>query len=183
MEPIEQQIRQWIERVVIGLNLCPFAGTPYKNGQIRIVVSPAETDVALLDGLRSELELLKGSPVETLETTLIVVTAMLGHFDDYNQFLDEADRLLESEGWADDFQIASFHPDYMFEGTRANDPGNLTNRSPWPILHILRESSIDAALEEFPDTDSIPKRNVRLMKSLSRQERRAYFPWLDKPSS
>ena len=107
---------------------------------------------------------------------------MLTHFDDYNQFLDQADDLLQAEDWADDFQIASFHPDYMFEGTRASDAGNLTNRSPWPILHILRESSIDAALAEYPDTDSIPRRNVRLMKSLSRQERRAYFPWLEKPA-
>lgn len=182
MEAIEQQVRQWIERIVIGLNLCPFAGTPFKNGQIRITVSQADTDALLLDELRRELQLLRESPLETLETTLIVVAGMLTHFDDYNQFLDQAEDLLQSEDWADEYQIASFHPDYMFEGTRASDPGNLTNRSPWPILHILRESSIDAALAEYPDTDSIPRRNVRLMKSLSRQERRAYFPWLEKPA-
>ncbi len=179
MEAVEQQIREWVERVVIGLNLCPFAGTPYKNGQVRITLSPAETEEALLDDLRRELQLLKDSPVETLETTMIAVTGMLANFDDYNQFLDVADDLLRDEGWADDYQIASFHPQYMFGGTRANDPGNLTNRSPCPILHIIREASIDQALADYPDPDSIPRRNVRLMKSLSRQERRGYFPWLE----
>lgn len=179
MESVEQQVRQWVERIVIGLNLCPFAATPYKNGQVRIAVSEAATDEGLLGDLRRELQLLQDSPIETLETTLVVVTGMLTEFDDYNQFLDLADDLLGDEGWSDDYQIASFHPHYMFGGTRANDPGNLTNRSPWPILHILREASIDRALEEYPDPDSIPRRNVRLMKSLSRQERRAYFPWLE----
>ncbi|MDB5337004.1 MAG: hypothetical protein JWN70_2623 [Planctomycetaceae bacterium] len=179
MESVEQQVRQWVERIVIGLNLCPFAATPYKNGQVRITISEAATGETLLDDLRRELQLLKDSPVETLETTMIVVTRMLAEFDDYNQFLEDADILLQDEDWAVDYQIASFHPHYMFGGTRANDPGNLTNRSPWPILHILREASIDQALEEYPDPDSIPRRNVRLMKSLSRQERRAHFPWLE----
>lgn len=177
MNEVEQQVRQWVERIVIGLNLCPFAGAPYKNGLVRITVSQATTSETLLDELRRELLLLDDSPAETLETTLIVIEAMLAEFDDYNQFLELVDEVLELEDWANEFQVASFHPQYVFAGTRASDPGNLTNRSPWPILHIIREASIDRALEEYPDSDTIPRKNIRLMKSLSRQERRAYFPW------
>ncbi len=181
MEDAEQQIRQWVERIVIGLNLCPFAGTPYKNGQVRITVSSAATSETLLNDLRNELVLLQGSPIETVETTLIIVVAMLSNFDDYNQFLDQVDQLLEAEAWSDEYQVASFHPNYVFEGTRASDPGNLTNSSPWPILHIIREASIDRALEEYPDPEAIPRRNIRLLKSLSRQERRGHFPWRESP--
>lgn len=177
MEAVQQQIRQWLERIVIGLNLCPFAGTPYKNGQVRISVSQAATSPALLDDLRHELTLLRDSPAMAIETTLLVVVAMLAAFDDYNQFLDQVDDLLRQEGWAEEYQVASFHPQYTFHGTKANDPGNLTNRSPWPILHIIREASIDKALAEYPDPDAIPRRNIRLLKSLSQQERRAHFPW------
>ncbi|MES2788221.1 MAG: DUF1415 domain-containing protein [Planctomycetota bacterium] len=182
MQSAEQQVREWVERIVIGLNLCPFAGAPYKNGQIRISVTPAVTSQALLDELRNELRLLKETPPETLETTLIVVESLLADFDDYNQFLDHVDDLLQLEGWADDFQVASFHPQYLFEGTRPNDPGNLTNRSPWPILHIIREASIDKALETYADPDAIPQRNIRQMQSLTAQQRRDYFPWLHKPA-
>lgn len=173
---VEQQIRRWLEEVVIGLNLCPFAGVPYREGRVRIFVSPAETEELLREHLRNELELIDSKPASEVETTLVVIADMLADFDAYNQFLDEADAVLRNGGWEGEYQIASFHPDYRFHGTAADDAGNLTNRSPWPILHIIREASIDAALADFPDPEMIPERNIQKMRSLSPDERRKYFP-------
>lgn len=178
MEAIELQVRQWLEKVVIGLNLCPFAGTPYRNGQIRISVSQAATEETLLAHLQGELVLIDGTPMTTIETTLLVIAGMLADFDVYNQFLAEVDALLRRGGWEGKYQVASFHPRYRFLGTDEDDASNLTNRSPWPILHIIREASIDMALSDHPEPETIPGRNIRKMKSLSPDERRDYFPWL-----
>ncbi|MBS0265756.1 MAG: DUF1415 domain-containing protein [Planctomycetes bacterium] len=178
METVEHQVRQWLERVVIGMNLCPFAGKPYRNGQIRISVSQAATEDALLAHLQSELELIDKTPATTVETTLLVITEILVEFDAYNEFLTEVDTLLRRGGWEGTYQVASFHPQYRFFGTKADDAGNLTNRSPWPILHIIREESIDRALSDYPEPEAIPEKNIRTMQSLSPEERREYFPWL-----
>lgn len=180
MEAVEREIRQWLEQVVIGLNLCPFAGGPYRNGLVRIAISQATTEAALLADLRVELERLDATPGTSLETTLLVVVNMLSDFEDYNQFLDQVDYLLGLEGWEGVYQVASFHPHYRFAKTRANDPGNLTNRSPWPILHVIREASIDAALRDYSDPENIPLRNIERMKSLTTEEIQALFPWLDR---
>ena len=176
MEDVEHEVRQWLEQVVIGLNLCPFAGTPYRNGQIRISVSRAVTAETLLADLQSELVLIDGTSATTVETTLLVVTGLLADFEAYNQFLAEVEALLRHGGWEGEYQVASFHPRYRFLGTKDDDSGNLTNRSPWPILHILREASLDKALSDYPEPGSIPERNIRKMKSLSLEERRKYFP-------
>ena len=178
IDQIEQQVRQWLEQVVIGLNLCPFAGAPYRNGQVRISISEATNDETLLAHVQNELALIDQTPATQLETTLLVVPSMLADFDAYNQFLTPVDALLRHGGWEGKFQIASFHPRYQFRGTKGDDASNLTNRSPWPILHIIREASIDRALADYPEPDSIPERNIRTMKSLSPQEIRDYFPWL-----
>ncbi|MBI3862410.1 MAG: DUF1415 domain-containing protein [Planctomycetia bacterium] len=178
MEAVEHQVRQWLEQVVIGLNLCPFAGTPYRNGQIRISVSQAATEETLLAHLQSELELIDGTPVATVETTLLVISGMLADFDAYNQFLAEVETLLRQGGWEGRYQVASFHPRYRFRGTKEDDACNLTNRSPWPILHVIREASIDKALSDHSEPEAIPERNIRKMRSLSPEERREYFPWL-----
>lgn len=175
-ESIEQQVRKWLEEVVIGLNLCPFAGVPYRDGRIRISVSQAQTEESLQQELQYELELIDAKPASEVETTIVVIANMLADFDAYNQFLDEADAVLRNGGWEGVYQIASFHPHYRFHGAAADDAGNLTNRSPWPILHIIREASIDAALADFPDPEMIPERNIQKMKSLSPEERRKYFP-------
>jgi hypothetical protein len=175
---VEQQVRQWLEQVVIGLNLCPFAGLPYRHGQVRIVVSQAATEDALLVDLHRELVQIDQTPASTLETTLLVVAGMLADFDAYNEFLTPVDDLLRQEGWEGQYQIATFHPQYRFRGTRDDDPGNLTNRSPWPILHILREASITQALSDYRDPQAIPERNIDKMQSLTPREIRDYFPWL-----
>lgn len=178
MDSIEQQVRHWLEQVVIGLNLCPFAGSPYRNGQVRIAISHATTEEELLADLQRELERIDQTPSSILETTLIVVAGMLADFDAYNEFLTPVDALLKERDWSGKFQVASFHPRYRFRGMRDDDVGNLTNRSPWPILHIIREASIDTALENYPEPETIPDRNIRTMQSLSPQQVRDYFPWL-----
>lgn len=178
MEAAEDDVRQWLDRVVIGLGLCPFAATPFHNGLVRITVSRARTALTLLADLQAELELVDGTPPGKLETTLIVVAEMLADFDDYNQFLSQVDALLHAGGWNGEFQVASFHPQYQFRGTRTDDPGNLTNRSPWPILHIIREASLDQALSAYPHPEQITKQNIAKMRALSLEERTTYFPWL-----
>lgn len=178
MDAIEAQTRQWLEQVVIGLNLCPFAGAPFRNGQVRIEVSRATSAELLLADLQRELTLIDHTPAMTLETTLLVVAEMLADFDDYNQFLDEVDVLLRRCGWEGRYQVATFHPQYRFEGTAPEDNSNLTNRSPWPVLHIIREASIDQAAAEYPAVDDIPDRNIQKVESLTEEEKSRYFPWL-----
>ena len=173
------QTREWLERVVIGLNLCPFAATPHRAGRIRIVASQATADIALLTDLRTELQFLNDADPEVFETTLIVVTEMLQDFEDYNDFLDLADVLLHQKGWDGEFQIASFHPQYQFADTAPDDASNLTNRSPWPVLHIIREASLEEALEGLAeDPAEIPVRNIQCVEALTDDERRDLFPWL-----
>ena len=109
----------------------------------------------------------------------IAVTGMLSDFGAFNDFLADVADLLTNGDWDGEYQVASFHPQYRFQGTKAGDAGNLTNRAPWPILHLIRESSIDAALADYPQPESIPERNIQKMKSLSADERRALFPWVD----
>lgn len=178
MEAIADQVRQWLERVVIGLNLCPFAAVPYRNGQIRIIISQAATEEELLADLRAELVLLDQTPTATLETTLLVVANLLADFETYNDFLAPAEDLLRRGGWEGQYQLATFHPQYCFRGIREDDASNLTNRAPWPILHILREASLDQALADYPDPEAIPEKNIQKMRSLSATERCSYFPWL-----
>jgi hypothetical protein len=178
MDAIEQQVRQWLEQVVIGLNLCPFAGAPYRNGQVRISISRATTEESLLADLRRELVQIDQTPASALETTLLVVTGMLDDFDAYNDSLTLVESMLRDEGWEGKYQVASFHPHYRFRGTRDDDAGNLTNRSPWPILHIIREASISQALSNYADPEAIPEHNIARMQSLTVQEQRDFFPWL-----
>jgi hypothetical protein len=177
MNAVEQQVRQWLEQVVIGLNLCPFAGIPYRNGQVRISISQATTEEGLLADLHGELSQIDQTPASVLETTLLVVPGMLADFDAYNEFLTPVDALLRQEGWEGKYQIATFHPQYRFRGTRDDDLGNLTNRAPWPTLHILREASITQAMSDYADPEAIPERNIARMQSLSPQVLREYFPW------
>lgn len=179
-EVITQQIQQWLDDVVIGLNLCPFASTPNRNKQIRIHICDSDKEEILLQELQSELMLIDTEPAKKLETTLLVIPYMLADFQDYNQFLDLVDALLREFEWEGDFQIASFHPQYRFAGTTLNDSENLTNRSPYPILHIIREASLDAALTHYTEPEKIPAQNIIRMESLSEAEKKQLFPYLFK---
>ena len=158
--------RRWVERAVIGLNLCPFAKAVYVKQQVRFVLSDASTPEAMLEELAEELILLRDADPERVDTTLIVHPDVLIDFLDYNDFLDNADAAVEALDLQGVIQVASFHPDYQFAGTMPDDISNYTNRSPYPTLHLLREASIDRAVEAFPDADVIVERNVKTLDAL-----------------
>jgi len=161
--------RRWIERAVIGLNLCPFAKAVVAKGQVRYVLSDASTPEALLETLGEELLRLRDTPAEDIDTTLIVHPQVLADFLDYNDFLDDADALVEQLGLDGELQVASFHPQYQFAGSAPDDIANATNRSPWPTLHLLREDSVARAVAAFPDPDAIVQRNVETLEKLGRE--------------
>jgi hypothetical protein len=152
--------RRWIERAVIGLNLCPFAKAVYVKQQVRLVLSDASTSEALLEELAEELVRLRDTPAEEIDTTLIVHPFVLEDFLDYN---DSAVDALDLQGV---LQVASFHPHYQFAGAGPQDVGNYTNRSPWPTLHLLREDSVERAVAAFPDPDVIVERNLQTLEEL-----------------
>ena len=158
--------RRWVERAVIGLNLCPFAKAVYVKQQVRFVLSDASTPEALLEELAEELVLLRDTDPEQVDTTLIVHPDVLTDFLDYNDFLDNADAAVEALDLQGEIQVASFHPDYQFAGTMPDDISNYTNRSPYPTLHLLREASIDRAVDAFPDPEVIVERNVKTLDAL-----------------
>jgi hypothetical protein len=163
---VEREVRRWLERAVIGLNLCPFAKAVYVKDQVRIVVSDASTERALLEQLGEELALLRDTPAESVDTTLLVHPQVLGDFLAYNEFLGDADALVEALALDGMLQVASFHPDYQFADSAPDDVENLTNRAPYPILHLLREASVDRAVEAYPDPDAIIERNIASVRAL-----------------
>ena len=161
--------RRWLERAVIGLNLCPFAKAVYVKQQVRFVLSEATTVDALLDELVAELSLLAATDPDVTDTTLLVHPHVLADFLDYNDFLDRADAAVAALGLGGELQVASFHPQYQFAGTYPDEMGNFTNRSPYPTLHLLREASIDRAVAAFPDPDVIVERNISTLEKLGRE--------------
>jgi uncharacterized protein len=173
--------QRWLERAVIGLNLCPFAKAVHVKRQIRYIVSVARDEQTLLAELLEELQLLYDAAPETIETTLLIVPHLLADFLDYNDFLDVAEHAVGELSLDGEVQIASFHPHYQFAGSSPNDVENYSNRSPFPILHLLRESSISRAVAAFPDAASIYQRNIETLRQLGRKGWQAL--WLDEPAS
>jgi hypothetical protein len=167
--------RRWLERAVIGLNLCPFAKAVHAKGQVRYVLSDADTPQALLEQLGEELLRLRDTPAEAVDTTLLVHPRVLADFLDYNDFLDDADALVEALGLDGVLQVASFHPDYRFAGTDRDDIGNFSNRAPFPTLHLLREDSVERAVAAFPDPDAIVERNIETLRKLGADGWRKLF--------
>jgi uncharacterized protein len=158
--------RAWVERAVIGLQLCPFAKAPQVKGQVRYALSAARDPDALVVDLVVELERLVAEPPDRIETTLLVHPHVLADFDDYNDFLSRADEALVALDLEGVIQVASFHPDYRFAGSAPDDIANATNRSPHPTLHLLREASIERALATFADPESIYTTNIATMERL-----------------
>jgi len=158
--------RRWLERAVIGLNLCPFAKAVVAKEQVRFVLSDATTPEALLAELGEELLRLRDTPAEQIDTTLLIHPRVLGDFLDYNDFLDDADALVEALALDGVLQVASFHPDYQFAGSAPDDVENFTNRAPYPILHLLREDSVARAVAAFPDPDAIVERNIETLRGI-----------------
>jgi hypothetical protein len=159
----------WLEKAVIGLNLCPFAKAVHVKKQIRYVVSAADTPEQLLQELMDELQLLSDSDAEAIDTTLLIHPYVLTDFLDYNEFLDVADAAVEDLDLAGELQVASFHPQYQFADTHAGDIGNFTNRSPYPTLHLLREDSIERAVDAFPEASKIFEKNIATLEQLGHE--------------
>ena len=168
--------RQWLERAVIGLNLCPFAKAVHVKQQVRFVLSDASTPEALLEQLAEELLLLRDTPPDEVDTTLLVHPDVLQDFLDYNDFLDNADAAVEALDLGGILQVASFHPAYQFAGTAPQDISNYTNRAPYPTLHLLREDSVSRAVAAFPEADSIVDRNIETLDKLGIDGWQRLFP-------
>ena len=160
------ETRAWVDRAVIGLNLCPFAKAPQVKGQVRYALSAATTPEQLLANLTAELTRLAATATDEIETTLLVHPGVLADFADYNDFLDLAEQALADAGLEGVLQVASFHPHYRFAGTDADDVTNASNRSPYPTLHVLREASIDRAVAAFPEAEAIFEANIETLDRL-----------------
>jgi uncharacterized protein len=165
-EQIIAMTRRWLEKSVIGLNLCPFAAAPYRDNRVRFFVSEQRTASGLLEELRSELSNLRAADPRRHETTLVIHPWVLADFIEYNEFLDVCDAAVRDLGLEGELQVASFHPQYQFADTQPDDISNYTNRSPFPTLHLLRESSVERAVALAGDTDQIYRRNIRTLQEL-----------------
>ena len=158
--------RRWLERAVIGLNLCPFAKAVHVRGQIHYAVCSGADADTLMEALLAEARALVALDAAERDTTLLVVPAGLEDFLDFNDFAGEAEDRLADEGFEGVLQLATFHPDFQFGGTDADDITNATNRAPWPTLHLLREASVDRAVEAVPDAEDIFGRNIQTLEAL-----------------
>jgi uncharacterized protein len=165
-DPFARDTLRWLERAVIGLNLCPFAKAVHAKRLIHVAVSPATDAAGALDDFAAELAELASIDPLARETTLLVVPHALHDFLEFNDVIGRAERLVRKRGLEGVIQVASFHPQYQFEGTGTDDITNCTNRSPWPTIHLLREESITRAVETFPDVESIYQNNIRNMQRL-----------------
>jgi uncharacterized protein len=158
--------KTWLERAVIGLNLCPFAKAVHVKGQIRYVLSEANTVEALIENLLLELNHIAAASADEIDTTLIIHPHVLNDFLDYNDFLEVADGAVEELGLTGEIQVASFHPQYQFADTEPDDITNYTNRAPYPTLHLLREASVERAVAAFPEATEIFEKNMVTLEKL-----------------
>ena len=165
-EEVLVQTRRWLEKAVIGLNLCPFAKAVYVRNQVRLVISQARHADDLLEELDRELDLLVETPAEDIDTTLLIHPTLFEDFLDFNDFLEVAEGVVDEHGLEGVVQLASFHPKFQFDGTEADDIGNYTNRAPFAILHLLREDSVERAVAAFPEADAIFDKNIDTLQKL-----------------
>ena len=158
--------RRWIEKSVIGLNLCPFAENPYRGNRVPFALSEQRSAAGLLQDLRAELQALAAADPLVRETTLLIHPLVLADFSEYNDFLEVCDSAVAELDLEGEVQVASFHPQYQFADSQPDDIENFTNRSPYPMLHLLREASVERAVEAVGDTEEIFRRNIRTLRAL-----------------
>lgn len=168
-QSVADEVRRWVDRAVIGLNLCPFAKAVQIKGRVRYAVSDATDAEGVLQDLESELMLLSEADPEAIDTTLLILPEALPDFYDFNDFEELSERLLKRMRLVGELQVATFHPQFQFAGTGPDDIENYTNRSPYPILHLLREDSIDRAVEAFPDAADIYEKNIDTLRELGHE--------------
>jgi hypothetical protein len=161
--------RKWLERAVIGLQLCPFAAAPHLHDRVRYCVSAQRSGVGLLEDLSHELQALQAADPLKCETTLLIHPHVLTDFLEYNDFLDACDAAVADRGFEGELQVASFHPQYQFAGTEVHDIENYSNRSPYPMLHLLREASVARAVANFPHIDRIESMNKETLRRLGHE--------------
>lgn len=167
-QTIIQQTKNWVEEIVIGLDLCPFAAKPFQNNRIEYIVVGGDSTEKHLQQLADSFNLLDNNP--DIETSLLIYAGAYQTFDDYLDWLDYANHLLDDLNYTGHYQLASFHPDYRFAGSMKNDAGNFTNRSPYPMLHLIREKSLEAAVKNFPDIEQVPKNNIKKLQEIGYTE-------------
>lgn len=166
-ETVLADTRHWIEKAVIGLNLCPFARSVYVKNQVRIVVSSARHLDAFLDELDRELDLLQATPADEIDTTLLVHPTLFPDFEVFNDFHNVVDDVVAEHELDGVIQVASFHPQFQFEGTTPDDVTNCTNRAPYPTLHLLREDSVERAVaSDAGNAEQIVERNLQTLRDL-----------------
>jgi hypothetical protein len=165
-QEVLDKTRHWLEKAVIGLNLCPFAKAVYVKNQVRLVVSQARHADGLLEELDRELDLLAATPADEVDTTLLIHPTLFDDFLDFNDFLEIAEGVVDEHGLEGVIQLASFHPQFQFDGTEPDDIGNYTNRAPFAILHLLREESVERAVEAFPEAETIFEQNIATLEKL-----------------
>lgn len=170
---VQQDMQKWLERAVIGLNLCPFAKAVHVKGLIRYAVCLDEEPEKVLNVLSAELQKLADASPGALETSLLILPCCFEDFLEFTEFVKRVDRMVADLDLEGVLQVASFHPDFQFSGSDVNDIANFTNRSPYPTLHLLRESSIDQAVEVFPKAESIFEKNIETLNSLG------HSGWID----
>lgn len=165
-EEVLTQTRHWLEKAVIGLNLCPFAKAVYVKNEVRLVVSHARHADDLLEELDRELDLLAATPAQEIDTTLLIHPSLFDDFLDFNDFLEIAEGVVDEHGLEGEIQLASFHPRFQFDGTEPDEMGNYSNRAPFAILHLLREESVERAVASFPEADAIFEQNIETLEKL-----------------
>jgi uncharacterized protein len=165
-DEVLQKTRHWLEKAVIGLNLCPFAKAVYVKNQVRLVVSQARHADDLLEELDRELVLLVATSAEQIDTTLLIHPTLFDDFLDFNDFLEVAEGVLDEHGLEGVIQLASFHPQFQFDGSGPDDIGNYSNRAPFSILHLLREESVERAVAAYPEAETIFEKNVETLEKL-----------------
>ena len=185
LQAVLTPVQRWLEQGVIGLNLCPFARAVHVKGQIRWVVLSGVSDPEdLRQHVRAELQHLAGTQASQIDTTLIILPDALADFVDFGLFVEGLNPLLKREGLKGVLQIASFHPQFEFAGEDPASVSHYTNRSPYPVIHLLREASMSAAIEKFGDTDRIWQSNIDRLASMSASDLEQVFPhgnWTAKP--
>jgi hypothetical protein len=176
IESITKNINQWLDDVVIGLNLCPFAAKPKRMNQVHLDVFMGDNESELDRAFLTALDELQSMESCDRETTLLIIPNALTSFEDYMLYLQQAQWLLQRAGLEGTLQLASFHPHYQFDGTHPDDKENLTNRAPYPILHLIREDALADVLSKYPDPESIPENNIQRVEALTPEEVSTLFP-------
>ncbi len=167
-QAVIQQTKNWVEEIVIGLNLCPFASRPFQNDAIEYSVNTGDSMEQHLQQLADCLARLDSAA--EIETSLMIYPDAYQNFDNYLDMLDMSNQLLEDLHYAGSYQIASFHPDYRFEDSAEDDASNFSNRSPYPMLHLIRESGLEKAIASYPDVEQIPENNIKKLRQIGYKE-------------